>query len=181
MAVLSHQHRTCLACGAPIVKRPREAVATWRNRISCGGECGKKCASDAVQLRRQRAIDSHALCGNPQCRRKVIPYNNESIAYYLARVYCSKPCARTMTGFGLRSVKSVPQPPKVIGARTIEEFLAKGGVITRGPPAFCAPTRQGELPLDIERKRFARIIDPGASPSPAREFNYGRRYRTHGN
>jgi hypothetical protein len=42
--------------------------------------------------------------------------------------------------------------------QTVQAFIAAGGIIKRVPPAYVAPSQQGALPPDEERRRIEQIV-----------------------
>ncbi len=150
-------HAPCVICGGEVVQRkPSEQRSKWLLRQACGQACGQKYRNRKLGALMAEAIRDRDPC---HCGNSILPYPGESRSKYLARRCCSLRCARLLQWGTRRRTAAAAPKPAVISAQSVEDYLIRGGAITRVPPAYVGHVRAA-LPLAEELRRIKQLRPP---------------------
>ncbi len=163
-------HAPCVICGGEVVQRkPSEQRSKWLLRQACGQECGQKYRNRDIAALMAEAMRSRDPC---HCGNSILPYPGESRSKYLSRRCCSLRCARLLQWGARRRHQAAAAPKPAISAQSVEDYLNRGGAITRVPPAYVAHVLAA-LPLAEELRRIEQLRP---SPDPRRWHSGGNSF-----
>jgi len=79
--------RTCPACGAPLVRRPKETKSNFDKRATCNLSCAKTLYHALAPKPEPGPERFCRRCGDPMTRRR-----GEGPTRFASRAYCSREC-----------------------------------------------------------------------------------------
>ena len=103
----------------------------------------KYCSRACTKGMRYDPTDSHS-CQREGCKNIVIRRQAETSSHYKKHKFCSQACARKANSANMRNIWSVRLAGKrnAPPAETVEQYLARGGKITKVPAAYVGPLGQ---------------------------------------